>query len=110
MNTSPVYSLNEQQDEVNPTSKEQKPVDSQAELQEDTLQLESPEIEDTGMKHADSVDIQAQDVAENEVPVAEDAGEQQAHDANTDSQVNEEQQDPDIPEDQISRASQDDIY
>ena len=110
MNTSPVYSLDEQQDETKSTSKGQKPVASQAEPQEDTLQPESPEIEDTGMKQADSAGVQAQDVKENEVPVAEDTSEQQVQDANTESQVNEEQQHPDIPDDQISRASQDDNY
>ena len=80
------------------------------ELQEDTLQLESPDIEDTSKKQADSADVQAQDIEENEVSVTEDTSEQQAQDAYTKSQVNEEQQDPDIPEDQISRASQDINY
>ena len=47
---------------------------------------------------------------ENKVPVAADTSEQQVQVANTDSQVDEEQQDPDIPEDQTSRASQDENY
>ena len=34
----------------------------------------------------------------------------QVQGGNTDSQVNEEEQNPDIPEDQASRASQDDNY
>ena len=50
------------------------------------------------MKQADPTDVQAQDLAGNEVPVAEDTSEQQAQVSNTDSQVDEEQQDPDIPE------------
>ena len=62
------------------------------------------------MKQSDPTDIQAQDIKENEVPVAEDTSGQQAPVANTDSQVDEEQQDPDIPEDQTSRASPDDNY
>ena len=121
MNTSHVQSSDEQQDETRFTSKGQKPVVLQAEPQEETLQPESLETEDTGVKQADPTDVQAQDVKENEVPVAENTNEQQvpvaeytseqqAQVANTDSQVNEEQQDPDIPEDQISRASQDDNY
>ena len=109
-NTSPVQYLAEQQDETKTTSKGQKPVVPQAELQEETLQLESPETEDTGVKQADPADVQSQDIKENEVQVAEDTSEQQAPVANTDSQVDEEQQDPDIPEDQTSRASQDDNY
>ena len=62
------------------------------------------------MKQADPTDIQAQDIKENDEPVEEDTSEQQAQVANTDSQVEEEQQDPDIPEDQTSKASQDDNY
>ena len=109
-NTSPVQFLDEQQDETKTTSKGQKPVVTQADLQEETLQLESPETEDTSMKQADPTDVQAQDIQENKVPVAEDTSEQQAQVVNTDSQVEEEQQDPDIPEDQTSRVSQDDNY
>ena len=116
MNTSPVQSLDKQQEETTTTSKGQKPVVTQANLQEETLQLESPETEDTGMKQADptySQDptyVQAQDMEENEVPVAEDTSEQEVQGANTDSQVDDEQQNPDIPEDQMSRASQEDNY
>ena len=109
-NTSPVQSLGEQQEETATTSKGQKPVVTQADLQEETLQLESPETEDTSMKQADPTYVQAQDMEENQVPVAEDTSEQQVQVANTDSQVDDEQQDPDIPEDQTSRASQDDNY
>ena len=62
------------------------------------------------MKQVDPTDVQAQDIKENEVPVAEDTSEQQAPVDNTDSQVDGEQQDPNIPEDQTSRVSQDDNY
>ena len=110
MNTSPVQSSEEQQGKTRTTSKGQNPVVTQADLQEETLQLESLETKDTGMKQADPTDVQAQDVVENKVPVTEDTSKQQAQVANTDSQVDEEQQDPDIPEDQSSKASQDDNY
>ena len=68
MNTSPVQSLDKQQEEITTTSKGKKPVITQADLQEETLQQESPEAEDTGMKQADSTYdqdptyVQAQDV------------------------------------------------
>ena len=115
-NTSPVQSLDEQEEETINTSKGQKPVVRQADLQEENLQLESPETEDTSIKQADPTYgqdptyVQAQDMEENEVPVAEDTSKQQVQVANTDSQVDEEEQDPDIPEDQTSRALQDDNY
>ena len=41
---------------------------------------------------------------ENEVPVAKDTSNMQVQIGNTDSQINDEQQDSDIPEDQTSRA------
>ena len=63
-NTSPVQSSDEQQDETKTTSKGQKPVVTQAEWQEETLQLESPETEDTSIKQADPTNIQAQDIEE----------------------------------------------
>ena len=109
-NTSPVQSSDKQQEETKTTLKGQKLVVTQADLQEETLQLESPETEDTSMKQADPTYVQAQDMEENKIPVAEDTSKQQVQVANTDSQVDEEQQDPDIPEDQTSRASQDDNY
>ena len=97
-NTSSVPASEEQQEEMKTTSKGQKPVVTQAELQENTRQLESPETEDTSMKQVDPTNVQAQDIEENDEPVEEDTSEQQAQVANTDSQVDEEQQDPDIPE------------
>ena len=110
MNTSPVSSSDEQQEEMKTTSKGQKPVVTQTELQENTQQPESPEIKDTCMKQVDPMNIQAQDGKENDEAVEEDTSEQQAQVTNTDSQVDEEQQYPDVPEDQTSRASQDDNY
>ena len=55
----------------------------------------------------DPASVQAQNMEENEVQDAKDTNDMQVQGGNTDSQVNEEQQDPDIPEDQTSRASQD---
>ena len=104
MNTSPVPSSDGQHDETTTTLKGQKPVLTQAELQENTLQLESPQTKDTSMKQADLTNVHAQDIKENVEPVEEDTSEQQAQVANTDSQVEEEQQDPYIPEDQTSRG------
>ena len=110
MNTSPVQSSDEQQEETTTTSKGQKSVVTQGDLPEETLQPESPETEDTGMKQADPTYVQAQDVEENDIPVVADTSKQQVQVANTDSKVDDEQQDPDIPEDQTSRGSQDDNY
>ena len=90
INTSPVQPSDEQQDETKTILKGQKPVVTQAGLQEETLQLESPETENIGMKQADPTDVQAQDITENEVPDADDTSVQQAQVANTDSQVDEE--------------------
>ena len=109
MNTSPVLSLDEQQVEIKITSTGQQPVVTQAELQGNTLQLESPEIEDTGVEQADPKNVQTQGVEENAEPVEVVTIKQQVQVIDTDSQVDEEQE-PDIPEDQTSRASQDDNY
>ena len=109
-NTSPVLSLDEQQVEITTTSTGQQPVVTQAELQDNTLQPESPEIEDTGREQADPINVQTQDIEENAKLVEVDTNEQHPQVANTDSQVDEEQQEPDIPDDQTSRASQGDNY
>ena len=58
----------------------------------------------------DPTNVQTQDTKENDKPVEVDTSKQQAQVANTDSQVDEEQQEPDIPEDQMLRASQDNNY
>ena len=109
MNTSPVLSSDEQQVEIKTTSTGQKPVDIHTELQDNTLQLESPEMEDTSIKQVEPTNVQTHDVEENAKPAEVDTSEQQVQIANTDSQVDEEQE-PEIPEDQTSRASQDDNY
>ena len=66
-------------------------------------------MEDTGIQQVDPTNIQTQDVEENVKLVEVDASEQQAQAADTDSQV-EKEQEPEIPEDQTSQASQDDNY
>ena len=58
----------------------------------------------------DPASVQAQNMEENEVQDAKDTNDMQVQVGNTDSQVNDEQQGPDIPEDQTSRALQDDNY
>ena len=99
MNTSPVLSLDEQQVEIKTTSRGQQPVDTHTELQDNTLQLESREMEDTSIQQVDSTNVQTQDVEENAKLAEVDTSEQQAQVANTDSQVDEEEQEPEIPED-----------
>ena len=115
-NTSPVQTLDEQEEEVTTTNTGQKARITQAEMQEETLQLESLEIEDTGIKQADLMQgqdlepVQAQNVEENEVPDAQDTSDTQVQDDCTDSQVDGEQPDPDMPHDQTLRALQGDNY
>ena len=65
---------------------------------------------DTGVKQADPINVQTQDIEENAALAEVDTSEQQAQVVNTDSQVDEEQQEPEIPADQTSPASQDDNY
>ena len=67
-------------------------------------------MEDTDIKQVDPTNVQTQDVADNANPAEEDTSEQQVQIVNTDFQVDEEQQEPEIPEDHTSRASQDDNY
>ena len=102
MNTSAVLLLDEQQVNMQNTSKVPQPVDTHAELHDNMLQPESPEMEDTSIQQVDPTNIQTQDNEENAELVEVDASEQQAQTANTDSQVEEEQQEPEIPEDQTS--------
>ena len=58
------------------------------------------------MQGQDSESLQAQNIEENEVPDTQDTSNTQVQDDGTDSQVDGEQPDPDIPDDQTSRASQ----
>ena len=80
-NTSPVQSLDEQE-EITTTAKPQKATITQAETHEETLQLESLGTEDTSANQADPIQgqdptyVQAQNVEENEVPLAKDTSDQ----------------------------------
>ena len=67
-------------------------------------------MEDTSIKQVDPTNVQTQDVEENTKPAEVDTSEQQVQIVNTDSQVDKEQQEPEIPKDYTSRASQDDNY
>ena len=67
-------------------------------------------MEDTGIQQVDPTNVQTQDVEENAKLVEADTSEQQAQVVNTDSQVEEDQQELEIPEDQITCTSQDDNY
>ena len=115
-NTSPVQTSDEQEEEITTTKTGQKAGITPAEMEEETLQLESLEIEDTRMKQVDptpgqgSESLQAQNREGNEVPDADDSSDMQVQDDDTDSQVNGEQPDPDIPDDETLRASQEDNY
>ena len=115
-NTSPVQTLDEQEEEIATMTTEQKAAITQAETPEEALQLEALETEDTSVKQADPtqgqdpMSVQAQNMEENEVPDAEDTSDVQVQDGNTDSQTNGEQPDPDIPDDQSLRALQEDNY
>ena len=115
-NTSPVQTSDGQEEEATTTNTGQKARITQTEMQEQTLQLESLEMEDMGIKQAnptpgqDSKSLQAQNMEENEVLDAQDTSDMQVQDDDTDSQDNREQPDPDIPDDQTLRASQKDNY
>ena len=54
-NTSPVLSSNKQQVETKNTLTGPQPVDMNEEVQDNMLQLESPEKEDAGIKQADPI-------------------------------------------------------
>ena len=119
-NTSPVLSVDEQQVKTKNTLIEPQPLDANAEVQDNTLQLEPPEKEDTGIKQVDPVDVQNQYVEENAESAEINVSEQQELVITKDSQAEDVQQESDqeeldeqgseILEDQISRTSQDDNY
>ena len=57
MNTSPVLTLDEQQVEIKNTLTGPQPVDTHAEVQDNTFQPESPEMEDTSIQQVDPTNI-----------------------------------------------------
>ena len=115
-NTSPVQTSDEQEEEVTTSNTGQKVRITPVEMHEESLQLESLETEDTGIKQADhmqgqdSESLQAQNMEENEVPDAQDTSDMQVQEDGTDLQVNVEQPDPDMPDAQTLRALQEDNY
>ena len=81
-NTLPVLSSDEQEVKIKTTSMGQPPADTHPELQDNTLQSESPEMEDTGIEQADPINVLTQDMEENAELVEVDTSEQQAQVAN----------------------------
>ena len=87
-----------------------------AESQEETLQPESLETQDTGIKQVHTIQdqhskpLEAQNTGEIKVPEAQDTRDTQIQDDGTYSQLNDKERDPDIPDDQTSKASQEDNY
>ena len=74
MNTSPVQSLDEKEEEITTTTRSQKAAITQAEIQVETLQLESLGTKNTSMKQTDPpqgkdpASAQTQNKEETEVP------------------------------------------
>ena len=62
------------------------------------------------MQDQDSESLQAQNIGETEVPDTQDTSDTQIQDDGTDSQLNGEEHNPYIPDDQTSKASQEDNY
>ena len=115
-NTSPVPDPAEQAKEVvTPNTGLQARI-IPAETQEETLQLESLETQDTGIKQVhtiqdpDSKPLQAQNIGEIEIPDAQDTSDIQIQDDGTDFQHNDEEHNSDMPDDQTSEASQENNY
>ena len=101
-NTSPVLFSDKQQVKIKNTLIGLQPVDTHTHRSTDnTLQLESPEMEDTGIQQVDATNVQNQDVEENAESEEIDVCEQQAQVINMDSQVEEDQQEPDQQESEI---------
>ena len=109
-NTSPVPVPEEQEEEVITPNTGLQAGTIPAETHEETLQPESLETQDTGIKQVttikdkDSKPLQAQNIGETEVPDAQDTSDTQIQDDGTDSQFNDKECDPNIPDDQTSKA------
>ena len=120
-NTSPTFDLGEQDEEViDPDIKLQARI-TQADTQEETLQLESLETEDTSIKqvytpgHQNAGPTQAQNTGDIDERTAQDIIHNQIQDDGTNPKNNDnkyisEDQDPVIPDDHTSKALQDDNY
>ena len=120
-NTSPISDPEEQDEEViGPNIKLQAGI-TQADTQEETLQLECLETEDTGIKqvytpgHQNAGPTQVQNTGDIDERTAQDIIGNQIQDDGTNPKNNDykyisEEHDPVIPDDQTSKASQDDNY
>ena len=115
-NTFPVPAPEEQEEEViTPNTGLQAGI-IPAETPKGTLQPESLETEDVSVKQVntiqdqDSAPLQAQNIGETEVPDSQDTSDTQIQDDGTDSQLNDKECNPDIPDNQTSKASQEDNY
>ena len=115
-NTSPIPNPAKQEEEdMIPNTGPQAGI-APAETQEETLQPESLEIQDTGVKQVnpmpdqDSESLQVKNIGKTEVPDAQDISDSQIQDDGMDSQLSGEECEPDIPDDQTSKASQEDNY
>ena len=110
--TSPVPNPGKQEEEVIIPNTGLQARITPAETQE-TLQPKSLETQDTGIKQVnpiqeqDSESLHAQNIGETEVPGVQDTNDTQIQDDGTDFQLIGEERDPD---DQISKASQEDNY
>ena len=115
-NTSPVQNRDEQEEEIMILNTGPQAGITPAETQEETLQLESLEIQVTSVKQVNSMQdqdfksLQAQIIGETEVPDAQDTSDTQIQDDGTDSQLNGEERDPNIPDDQTTQALKEDNY
>ena len=93
-NTSPVQNSDAQEEEVIISNTGQKAGITPPETQEETLQPQSLETEDTGIKQVnlkqdqDSESLQAQSIGETEVPDTQDTSDTQIQDDGTDSELN----------------------
>ena len=115
-NTSPVLGPEEQEEQViTPDTGLQAGI-IPAETQEETLQLESLETQDTSIKQVHTIQdqnsepLQAQNIGEIKETEAQDTIDTQIQDDGTDPQHNNEECDLDIPDDQTSKALQEDNY
>ena len=115
-NTSPVPDPEEQAKEVTTPNAGLQARIIPAETQEETLQPESLETQDTSIKQVHTIQdqdfepLQAQNIGKIEVPDAQVTSDIQIQDDGTDSQHNDEECNPDMPDDQTSKASQEDNY
>ena len=120
-NTLPTSEVEEQEDEVIIPSVNPQAGTTQADTQEETLQLDSSEIEDTSVKKVNTQEYQitgpteVQNTGDTDERVVPDLIDSQTEENGTTLENNgnyytSDDQDPTIQDDQTSKASQDDNY